>query len=334
MEFDQVELRKTDLGNQTEMAAIIALLSDNGLDFDDDVEYTIGAFSDDILVGTGSFARQVLKCFAVDESLRGTGLMNRLISHLVAEQFNQGRNQLFVYTKIKNRAIFEELGFYPVICCEEVILLENRRDGPARYVEAIKASVSQTEGAGAIVVNCNPFTYGHRYIIEKAAGLCPLLYVFVVREDRSIFSFEDRISMVRAGTADLHNVSVQDSGSYIISSATFPSYFIKDKKKVSEMHARLDLALFSEKIAHPLGIVNRFVGSEPYCPVTNHYNETMKQLLPEYGIAVTEFERKAVGERYISASEVRRLLTDKNFEALQELVPPTTIERMIKNDSI
>lgn len=52
---------------------------------------------------------------------------------------------------------------------------------------------------GSIVMNCNPFTLGHRYLVEEASRQSDLLYIFVVEEDKSDFPFEDRFNMVKAG---------------------------------------------------------------------------------------------------------------------------------------
>lgn len=53
--------------------------------------------------------------------------------------------------------------------------------------------------SGAIVMNCNPFTKGHRYLIEQALKTVEYLYIFVVEEDKSYFKFQDRLKMVKGG---------------------------------------------------------------------------------------------------------------------------------------
>ena len=165
--------------------------------------------------------------------------------------------------------------------------------------------------AGAIVMNANPFTLGHRWLVEKAAGLCELLYVFVVEEDSSDFPFQVRKQLVIEGTRDLENVAVCDSGPYMISAATFPTYFIKDKGMVSGIYTELDLKIFADVIAPYFHIRSRFVGSEPLCAVTQFYNEAMKNQLPAKGIMVYEIFRKEVGGVPISASLVRKIIRDQ-----------------------
>lgn len=185
---------------------------------------------------------------------------------------------------------------------------------------------------GAIVMNCNPFTKGHRYLIEQAAGQVDLLYIFVVEEDKSTFKFEDRIEMVRRGTAGFENVKVLPSGKYIISKETFSQYFDKDNvEQVDDMD--YDVRIFGEVVAKELGISVRFVGEEPFDKVTRKYNETMKTILPEYGIEVVEIPRVTVdGGQTISASAVRKALQEGDRELVESMLPESTIEYLRESD--
>ena len=177
---------------------------------------------------------------------------------------------------------------------------------------------------GAIVMNCNPFTKGHRYLIEQAALQVDCLYIFVVEEDKSVFKFEDRIEMVQRGTADLKNVKVLPSGKYIISKETFSQYFEKDNvEQVDDMD--YDVRIFGEVVAKELGISIRFVGEEPFDKVTKKYNETMKKILPEYDIKVVEIPRTTtVDGSIISASAVRKAMREKDERLLHAMLPDTT----------
>ncbi len=182
---------------------------------------------------------------------------------------------------------------------------------------------------GAVVVNCNPFTRGHRYLIERAARSCDTLYVFVLSEDRSFFPAADRMELVREGTRDLANVRVCPTGDYMISQATFPTYFIKDKARAPRMQLALDLAVFAGVFARELAITRRFVGTEPNCAVTASYNAAMHDYLPPRGIEVTELPRIEQNGEPISASRVRALLLAGDYEGLRPLVPDTTYEYLI-----
>ena len=179
---------------------------------------------------------------------------------------------------------------------------------------------------GAIVMNCNPFTKGHLYLIETAAPQVDGLYIFVVEEDKSIFPFSDRMEMIRAGVAHLQGkVRVVPSGNFIISSLSFPEYFDKDGATTS-VDTSHDVILFGSMIAPRLNITARFVGDEPHCAITAGYNETMKNILPAMGVEVKIIPRLEREGLPISASQVRALLRAGDVATLKTLVPPSTCD--------
>ena len=180
------------------------------------------------------------------------------------------------------------------------------------------------KAVGAIVMNCNPFTFGHRFLIEEALKTVDFLIIFVVEEDESIFSFQERFAMVCQGTSDLEHIMVVPSGPYILSKNTFPEYFLKVSDEDLKQNTEDDITLFAEKIAPKLGISYRFVGEEREDKVTNEYNEAMKRLLPRYGIQVVEIPRKSNKQVAISASRVRHCLSMNHMEELNGLVPAST----------
>lgn len=180
---------------------------------------------------------------------------------------------------------------------------------------------------GSIVMNCNPFTFGHRFLIEKALTQCDFLIVFVVQEDKSRFPFKDRLQLVKEGTADLKNIAVFPSGRFVLSSLTFVEYFNKSELQDRVIDTSLDVTVFAQEIAPCLRITKRFAGEEPFDAVTRQYNETMRRILPEYGIEFVEIPRKTtVGGTVISASKVRGLLEKGDFDAIRSLVPESTFQ--------
>ncbi len=183
---------------------------------------------------------------------------------------------------------------------------------------------------GSIVMNCNPFTLGHRYLIEQAAASCDYLIIFVVQEDQSIFPFDDRLKLVDEGVADLKNVTVIPSGRFIISSLTFSEYFNKSEIQDRVVDSSMDVTLFAREIAPCLGIAVRFVGEEPYDKITKQYNDTMRAILPQHGIEFVEIPRKEWNGSPISASRVRSLLDDRNFQEISKIVPDTTLKYLIE----
>ena len=312
---------------------LISFLSDSGLDYDDTVDYSVMLCEDDgTPAAAGSLSGKVIKCIAVAENHRGENLTARVISLITDEAVRRGITHLFLYTKPENTAQFSGVSFYPVLRTKDVLFMENKKGGIDEFVENLKAETAEkfpgfqaAKRTGAIVANCNPFTLGHRYLIEKAAAECDILHLFVVSEDASLFTSEERYMTVKAGVSDMENVIVHRSGDYMISRAVFPTYFLKDKTRADDISCELDLRIFGEYLAGPLGIDVRFVGTEPFSPVTAAYNEAMKRILPEYGVKVTELERVTDGDgRVISASRVRQLLASgKTGEALA-LVPDVT----------
>lgn len=176
-------------------------------------------------------------------------------------------------------------------------------------------------------MNCNPFTKGHRYLIEQARGRVDKLYVFVVEEDKSSFAFKDRFRMVAQGVADLPDVQVIPSGKYILSKDTFAQYFEKENVETVE-NMDYDLRIFGEVVAKDLGIRYRFVGEEPLDQVTRAYNETMKRILPEYGVSVVEIPRvmsSVESGDVISATRVRKALEEKDWQTVERLCPESTV---------
>ena len=173
-------------------------------------------------------------------------------------------------------------------------------------------------------MNCNPFTKGYRYLIEQALNSVDFLIIFIVEEDKSVFSFAERFAMVKQGTMDLHNLMVVPSGPFILSQMSFPEYFVKETGRDMKAHTEQDIILFAKKIAPPLGIKCRFVGEEPEDAVTNQYNETMKKILPEYNIEVIEIPRKKMLGTNISASLVRDSLNEFDNDKVVGLLQETT----------
>lgn len=187
---------------------------------------------------------------------------------------------------------------------------------------------------GAVVMNCNPFTKGHRYLIEQSAKQVDTLFVFVVEEDKSFFKFEDRINLVKKGTEDIKNVIVLPSGNFMISSITFPEYFQKEDKQEVVIDASLDIEVFAQYIAPSLGITVRFAGEEPFDMVTKQYNELMKRVLPDYGIEFIEIKRKTIEndeENVISASNVRKFMKTGQWDMVKQVVPEATYNFLVNN---
>lgn len=267
------------------------------------------------ILACGSLSGRVLKQIAVAPQAEGDGACAQIVTALLRQSAQRGAAHPFLYTKPKNARLFRSLGFFPVAETADMLMMEHRRGGVERYLASLPAYDGES---GAVVCHANPFTRGHRYLVEYAAARCLHLYVFVLSEETGDFPAADRLELVRRGTEDLPNVDVVPGGDYIISRATFPAYFLQGDPE--QARCDLELTLFGKRIAPALGITRRFVGQEPYSPVTARYNRRMQALLPLWGISVTEIPRL----EGISASRVRQLLRQGRLADIQPLVPETT----------
>ena len=218
---------------------------------------------------------------------------------------------------------------------EKAVDEEERNESPiapylAPYLKYLamlrKKRDTAAQTVGAIVMNCNPFTLGHKHLVMEAAKRCDYLYIFVLDEDKSFFPFDDRIAMVKLGLAGVPGISVVPGGKVILSSETMPEYFEKEDIQSVTVDTSHDLTLFATLVAPRLGITKRFAGTEPFCRVTQQYNDGMREMLPRHGVEFVELPRFSVGGREVSASLARECLKNKKFETLQELVPATTYD--------
>lgn len=305
----------------------VALLSQAGLTPDEQIESTVLVWEDEELIATGSRQGNLLKCIAVDMMHQGQDLTSTLLTNLRQDAFSHGHNHLFLYTKPGNEYMFSSLFFYPIAKTGQVLLMENKRDGIRDFLSTLPDGSGECT-VGAAVMNCNPFTKGHRYLIETAAAECDRLYVFVLSEDKSEFSAKDRLEMVKLGTADLPNVTVFPTGPYLISSATFPTYFLKEREKAESIHCLLDIEIFCKYFVPKFGISRRYVGTEPLSPMTNQYNDALKAHLPEKGIILREIPRLEQSGTPVSASAVRACIAAGDLQKLRHLLPETSINYM------
>lgn len=308
-------------------ARVRALLEQEQIRMDANLDYTCAIFDKmHQAIATGSCYGNTLRCFAVAHAHQGEGILHALLTHLMDVQKERGNDAVFLYTKGSAAPYFQHLGFYEIARAnDEIVFFENKSDGFSSYLEKLtKESPVASGTAAAIVLNANPFTLGHLYLVEYAARECDLLHVFIVSEEMSLFPFAVRERLVREGTAHLKNVVCHASGSYIVSQSTFPSYFQKDEDAVIKSHAKLDIAVFV-RIAAALGITRRYVGSEHASRVTRLYNDIMQTELPKAGIACRIIPRREMSGTPISASSVRSAIKNGDLAAAAKLVPETTL---------
>ena len=356
---------------------IEAFLKRNGLRIDDMNYYAAVLDDDGEMIAGGGLKDDVIKCVAVDDAHKGEAIANTLVSHLIAHANQEGYSCIKLFTKPKNRQLFESLSFRLLAEAPEAILMETGIGGISNTVEALKKIKEESEKykeynkerkenskeceenreeckeegktnlntstsqhlntstpqhltttpprGGVVVMNCNPFTLGHRYLIEQAAKQVERLYVMVVREDCSLFAYTERKAMVEQGVADIENVNVIDGSDYAISRATFPTYFLKRLDDAADTQMLLDLDLFRRHIAPALGATVRFVGTEPTDQLTRRYNQLMHEALKD----VRETARLEKDGYAVSASRVRKAMEEGDMNTIRQLVPPTTLPYII-----
>ncbi len=422
-----MEIQTLNPATPRQRQRIEAFLKRNGLRIDDMNYYAAVLDDDGEMIAGGGLKDDVIKCVAVDDAHKGEAIANTLVSHLISHANQEGYGCIKLFTKPKNRQLFESLSFRLLAEAPEAILMETGIGGISNTVEALKKIKEESEKykeynkeckednkeckednkeckednkeckedskeckeeektnlntttpqhlntsylntttpqhlntsylntstpqhfntsylntsylttspphhltttmqpTGCIVMNCNPFTLGHRYLIEQAAKQVERLYVMVVKEDCSLFAYTERKAMVEQGVADIENVSVIDGSDYAISRATFPTYFLKRLDDAADTQMLLDLDLFRRHIAPALGATVRFVGTEPTDQLTRRYNQLMHEALKD----VREINRLEKDGNAVSASRVRRAMEEGDMNTIRQLMPPTTLPYII-----
>ena len=377
-----MEIQTLNPATPRQRQRIEAFLKRNGLRIDDMNYYAAVLDDDGEMIAGGGLKDDVIKCVAVDDAHKGEAIANTIVSHLISHANQEGYGCIKLFTKPKNRQLFESLSFRLLAEAPEAILMETGIGGISNTVEALKKIKEESEKykeynkeckedskeckedskeckevrktnlntttpqhlntsylntstpqhltttphrGGVVVMNCNPFTLGHRYLIEQAAKQVERLYVMVVREDCSLFAYTERKAMVEQGVADIENVSVIDGSDYAISRATFPTYFLKRLDDAADTQMLLDLDLFRRHIAPALGATVRFVGTEPTDQLTRRYNQLMHEALKD----VRETARLEKDGYAVSASRVRKAMEEGDMNTIRQLVPPTTLPYII-----
>lgn len=299
-----------------------ALLRQEGIRLDNNLDYSCGLYDEEEeLLATGSCFGNTIRCLAVAGHCRSQGLLVQVVSHLLTIQAQRGNLQVFLYTKPENLSFFTGLGFYEIARSEEAVFLENRRDGFGKFCAGLRRQPG--EKIAAVVMNANPFTLGHRHLVEQAAKDNDVVHLFLLSQEAGPIPFRVRRQLVEAGIRGIPNVVLQETGPYLISSATFPSYFLKETDDVIRAQAQLDLAVFG-KIASVLNIRRRYVGTETGSHVTALYNQEMGRCLPDLGIAFREIPRLETGGEIISASTVRKAIQEGKLETVADMLPEST----------
>lgn len=345
MTFENTDFRQELLNpeNPLDVKFLNTFLKSVGFDYKkEDVDTTMIIYNlNHEIIGTGSLKKNVLKYVVVAPDFRETSAFPQIVTYL-ANKALENHKQCFVYTKPETAKLFQALGYSLITTAEPLFaVLEFGYESIKDYqhhllLNKIKTS---TNNIAAVVVNCNPFTIGHRYLIEKASQENEIVYLFVVSENLSAFPFEIRWKLIEQGVSDLKNVKMIATGPYIVSGATFPNYFLKNASRslISQKQAEIDVKIFAQYIAPILHIKKRYIGSEKYCQTTAAYNTAMHKILPEHGIKVIEYERISAEKNnkinFVSASKVREAIKNNKLHEVLSSLPKSTKEFLLSEKS-
>ena len=329
--FETIDIQELPLSVPAIRRQVEDFLGSNGLRLGEVDLYLAVLSREGTILAGGGLRRDIIKCLAVSAAARSLGLSVPLVSRLISEASERGFTNVKVFTKPENRSLFESLGFRLLAEAPKAILMENGR-GLEDYCSYLRGH----RAPGVIVMNANPFTRGHKYLVEQASPVV----VIPVQEDVSRFPYNERLAMIRSGCDGV--ADVVEGSDYQISAATFPTYFLKDLSDAAETQMRLDIDLFGRHIAPAIGARVRYVGSEPADPLTARYNALMKELLPAYGVQLVEIPRLTYSpdcstdsstspsaplrmtEGLVTATRVRALLDAGQFKAASALTPEST----------
>lgn len=312
--------------NKNDIKQITEFLAENDVTYDFP-EKTYVIRDNGKIIATGSVDGNILKYFFASDEYQGQGTMTIIYNALLNYLIENGRDSFFVFTKPKNKNIFESLGLKEVYSTDMVSLFEGGFYNYDKWIKEVKETIKDKKKTrGTIVMNCNPMTLGHKYLIETASKNVDQLIIFLVEEDKSVFPFKDRLEIVKKELSKYVNIDVVPGGPYIISQGTFPTYFLKEKDNMLKVYTDLDGSIFADKIAKDLEIDKRFLGTEPIDLVTRQYNESLEDILSSRGIELDIISRKTLDDDIISASHVRELLREDNLEEAEKFLPEATIE--------
>lgn len=347
MNFEDTDYRQEvlDIESPYDVKLVSDFLKKLGFEYiKEDVDCTMILYNlNDDIIGTGSYKNRTLKYVAVAEYFRDSTAFTMIVTHL-SNKILENNNSCFVFTKPTTAKLFENIGFSIIATAEPLFsVLEFGFESIKTYQKYLKSikKETKTKNIASIVVNCNPFTNGHKYLIEKAALENEILYLFVVEENKSVFPFEVRWDLIKKGIKHLNNVVLVKAGEYIVSGTIFPNYFLKNESfgLVSQKQAEIDVKIFANYFVPILGITKRYVGTENYCKTTLAYNQAMFKILPKANVEVIEITRTAEGltednkPNYISASKVREAIKNNEIEKILSFLPQSTKDYLLSEQA-
>lgn len=311
--------------NKEIIAKIEKLLCEENLKNDFIEEYAIILSDEDELIAVIGRYLNNLRCLVIKKEYRNYNLANILIDFMIKRIYKNHFKEIFVFTKPINFKIFQNLGFRIIYNNDEFGFLTNRFDLLNKYLKYLLNEKEDKENSSVIVMNANPFTKGHEYLIKKACENSSFVYVIMVSEEASLFTYKERLDMIKLAIQKFSNVKILEGSNYLVSKNVFPSYFLPSKEEVVKQQIILDSFIFVNYIVPALNIKKRFVGEEPFSITTNLYNQIMTEVFKTKEIELIIIPRKKYQDKSISATQVRKLFIQGNFEEISQLVPTSSL---------
>ncbi len=301
----------------------ISFLHQYHLDYEWDINYAIIIEENNEIIATASLANNVMKCFLVKKEHKNKQLTSKMFHHLENVLQEKGINHFFVFTSPENERIFLSLNMHKIVETMNTVLFEGGMN-INHVLQDLKEEYQLSDNKKAcVIINANPMTNGHLYLIETASKENNEVLVFVVSEDLSSFPFTDRFGIIKEATKHLENVTVLPTLSYLVSKLTFPKYFLKEDQLINEEQTLVDVLVYKKYYRKIFNINKRYLGEEPFSFNTSKYNETLKTYLNDQIVIV---KRKEHNNKAISASLIRQLIKSDNFDKINEYVPTATMQ--------
>ena len=312
--------------SRADIDAARALIEAEGLQFEERYDDLVGVFEAGEMTGCGARLGRVLKMLVVHPEHRGGAVLGEIITELMRRDCGRQSGCYFIFTKPCAIQSFERLNFRLLVqhSPSRIGLLENR-NGLHQFLRR-QAALARSGRNGAVVINSDPFSRGHQHLIESAAPQVERLYVFIPSDGDFAFPVDVRVMLARRGLSHLDNVTVVESGPYVLSDATFPGYFLKPGQSKDELRLEMDMALFAQHLAPFFHIDARFVGAEPLDPIARAHSRIMETCLAEHGIRLVQIARAKVGDLWINTRHIRQAISDADIERIRDFVPATTFD--------
>lgn len=292
------------------------------------IDEVYGLESQGELLATAAIFGSVIKCVALAKKAQGGPVFHQLLSFVLQRLHQQGHEASYVYTK--KTAAFEALGFKKLAAVpESLVLMERSMNGLPYYLKGLQEKKRPGTSA-AMVLHANPLTLGHCALIDFALKHYAHAHIFLLSEDRGAFPHWARRKILESYIQDFKTrLTLHETGPYLVSSQSFPSYFIQEKEEITKIQAQLDARLFKEQIAPTLQLDARILGTEPHSRPTALYNAAMEEVFASpprpHWPKLHILERHRMNGGPISASRVRKLLSEGKLKEAKSLLPKASI---------